>query len=98
MRLATQLKLPSETTLNVRSLYHVVIVVDEQQLVDDDLVVRNVRVVQRIDVAEDVGDFLNAPCGSYPQLALRVLEAFRLDILDLHDSVVALLSPLQFLI
>ena len=98
MRLATQLKLPCETTLNVRSLYHVVIVVDEQQLVDDDLVVRNVRVVQRIDVPEDVGDFLDAPCGSYPQLALGVLKAFRLDVLDLHDSVVALLSPLQFLI
>ena len=61
VRLATLLKLPSEATLHVWSLHHVVIVVDEEQLVDDELVLGNVGVVERVDVVQDVSHLLDAP-------------------------------------
>ena len=79
-------------------LYHVVVVVDLKELMDDKLVVGLVRIVKRLDVLQDLLHLLDALCRTNPQLSLRILQAFGLDVLHLDNREVALLSPLQLLI
>lgn len=75
-------------------MYHVIIVVDLKQVVDDFAVVWHLSVMQRLNVLQNVVYLLAALGGSDPELALGVAQALRLDVLDLHDSKVSLLSPL----
>ena len=79
-------------------LYHVIIVVNLKELMDDVLVVRLVRIMKLLDLLQDLLDFFDAFCRTNPQLSLRILQAFGLDIFHLDNSEVSLLSPLQFLI
>ena len=79
-------------------LLHNIIVVDLQQLVDDELVVRHVGVVQPLDVVENLVNLLDTLGGANPELAFWALEALGLDILNLHDGEVPLLTPLELLV
>lgn len=47
-------------------LYHVVVVVDLKELMDDKLVVGLVRVVKRLDVLQDLLHLLDALCRTNP--------------------------------
>ena len=79
-------------------LYHVVVVVYLKELLDDKLVIRLVRIVKRLDVLQDLLHLLDALSRTNPQLSLRILQAFGLDVLHLDNREVTLLSPLQLLI
>ena len=70
---------------------------DAAQLVSDVGVVRLGGVLQRLEVVEDVFDFMEVFSGN-PQLFLGVLEAVGLDLLDLVHGVLLLLPPLEFLL
>lgn len=74
---------------------HLVLVVDLDQVLVDKVVVRAIRVVQRLYVVENLLDLGDVPCGADPQLFPRVLKAPGLDVLDLRDGVVSLLPPLE---
>ena len=93
-----RLELPQTDATRQMFWHHVIFVVDLQEVVDDRLVVWHISVVQLRDVSHDLLDLLDALGGAYPQLALRTFEALRLDILDLHDCIISLLSPFKFLI
>lgn len=54
--------------------------------------------MQRLDVIQDILDLFDALGRPDPEFALGTLQAFRLDVLDLHDGVVSLLSPLKLLV
>lgn len=79
-------------------LLHGVVVVNLEQLVDHELVVGHVLVVQARDVVEDLLDLLDALGGADPEFAARALQALSLDVLDLVDGVVALLTPLELFV
>ena len=79
-------------------LYHVVVVVDLKELMDDKLVIGHVRIVKRLDVLQDLLHLLYALCRTNPQLSLRILQAFGLDVLHLVNREITLLSPLQLFI
>ena len=79
-------------------LYHVIVVVNLKELMDDVLVVRLVRIVKLLDLLQDLLDLFDAFCRTNPQLSLRILQAFGFDVLHLDNREVALLSPLQLLI
>lgn len=75
-----------------------VVVVDLQQLLLDEIVVRALLITQLVDVMEDVMHLSNLFGWANPESSSGSFEALCLDILDLIDRVVALLSPLELLI
>lgn len=85
--------------LNRRWLnYHLVIIVDVHQVVRDEIVVGQITIVQTANVVEDslhVGDLA---CGPGPKLLTRILETLCLNVAHLIYCVVALLTPLKFLV
>ena len=98
MRHLALFELPVEAAGGERSLDHVIVVVDGQELVDHTLVVRCVGVVQRLDHRQDLLDLFDALGGADPELTLGVLETLGFDLFDLNYRVVSLLSPLELLI
>ena len=99
VRILPLFELPNECIVRWdQFLNHIVVVVNLQQVVDHQLVIRHVCIVQRLNVIEYLLDLLDAFGRSDPQFALRTLEALRLDVLDLHDREISLLSPLELLV
>jgi len=82
----------------LRCQEHLIIIINRQELRLDVQVVWLIHVVEGLDVVEDVLNFANLGSRTAPQLAARVFQALRFDVLHLVDGVVALLSPLEFLI
>ena len=80
------------------SLHHVVAIVNLDQIVDHVGVVGHVSVSQLVNLVENLVHFLHVLGGAHPELALRVAQALRLDLLDLHNGEIALLTPLKLLI
>ena len=80
------------------SLYHVVVIIDLEQPGDDLAVVWHVCILKLVNVHHDLLDLLHALGRPNPELPLRLFKALCLDLLDLGDRVVSLLSPLKFLI
>jgi hypothetical protein len=77
---------------------HLVIIVDVHEVVSDEIVVGQVPIVKTVDVVEDclhVGDLAGGPS---PKLLAWVFEALCLNVAHLINCVVALLTPLKFLV
>lgn len=70
---------------------------DTLKLVPNVLIVRNVFVCETLKMVENVLHLLNI-LGCDPKFLLRVVETFRLDVLNLVHCVFLLFSPLQFLV
>jgi hypothetical protein len=67
------------------------------QVVPNQLIVRTVLVLQRLDMVKD-GLYLHHVFRRNPQLFPRLVKTGLLDVFDLVHSVVLLLSPFQLLI
>ena len=78
--------------------HHIILVVDLNKVVDHALVVWHVCVAKLVDLMEDVMDLFDVFGRAHPQFAFGCAQALGLDILDLHNGEIALLSPLEFLV
>lgn len=70
---------------------------DTSQVVPNQLIVRTVLVIQRLDMVKYVPHLHHLLCGK-PQFFPRLVKACLLDVFNLVHSVVLLLSPLEFLV
>lgn len=77
---------------------HLIVFVDIDEVVRDEVVVRYIPIVQRLDMIEYGLDILDVPRRSHPQLLARILKTFCLNVAHLVNGEVALLSPLELLI
>ena len=98
MRHDTEFQLVGDLATRCLALHHVVTIVDLNQVVDHAGVVGHVSVSQLVNLVEDLVHFLDILGWADPELALGVAQALRLDLFDLHDGEIALLTPFELLI
>lgn len=98
MRYDAELQLVSDLATRRRALHHIVTIVNLNQVVDHIGVVGHVSVAQLVNLVEDLVYFLDVLGRADPELALGVAQALRLNLFNLHDGEIALLSPLKLLI
>ena len=79
-------------------LDHIVVVVDLKQPADNLAVVWHVCILELVNMHHDLFYLLHSLGRTYPEFPLWLLEALRLDLLDLSDRVVSLFSPFKLLV
>ena len=89
---------PGNVLGTAHSLHHIIVVVDLEEPVDDLAVVRHVCILQLANMHHDLLDFFHALGRTDPELLLGHFETLGLDVLDLSDGIVSLLSPFELLV